>query len=76
MLSILRPKTEGITEVWVELNDKELCDLFCSPTVITEDKRGAACSMYETCHECIENFGRKSKGKENLREIVVVWKKI
>jgi hypothetical protein len=38
MLTILRPKTEEITEVWLELNDEELCDLFCSPTVITDIK--------------------------------------
>jgi len=38
MLSILRPKTEEITEEWLELNDEELCNLFCSPTVITDIK--------------------------------------
>jgi hypothetical protein len=35
---MLRPKTEEITEAWVELNDEELCDLFCSPVVITDIK--------------------------------------
>jgi hypothetical protein len=81
MLSILRPKTEEITEAWLELNDEERCDFFSYPTLITdnqvqEDKRGVACSMYETRHECIENFGKKRKGRENLRGIVVVGKKI
>jgi hypothetical protein len=38
MLSILRPKTEEMTKVWVELNDEELCDLFSSPIVTTDIK--------------------------------------
>ena len=38
MWSMLRTKTEEITEVWVELNDEELCDLFCSPNIVTDIK--------------------------------------
>jgi hypothetical protein len=64
MLRTLRAKPEQLLEVWMQLNEEELCNVFLCPPVTTDTKlkrmRGA---KHVACMEQTMNAQKLSDGK-------------
>jgi hypothetical protein len=72
MQKMFRPKKDEVMGGWKKLNNEELHDLYCLPSIIriTKSRRmmGRAYSMNAAEEECIYDFDGKARKKETTRK--------